>query len=148
MESVSDIVKRGAIPIEAKKFKDLLNDSSYLLIDTRPQEDFQADGFILGSLWVGIRCKKTDSLKKFETFIGKMVIELKQNIIFVAHEGYEAEVVKRLARVGYDHACGYLKGGIKAWKEAGFELAHFDVTPTTALFDKPTFTILDVRPPK
>ena len=60
-----------------------------------------------------------------------MVNDLKQKVLFVAHEGYEAEVVKRLARVGYDNPVGYLKGGIPAWKEEGFELATFDVTPTT-----------------
>jgi len=37
----------------------------------------------------------------------------------VADEGRKKEVVIRLARVGYDNALGYLKGGFKAWVEAG-----------------------------
>ena len=38
------------------------------------------------------------------------------------NEGKEEEVITRLARVGYDHALGYLKGGIEAWKGAGHEV--------------------------
>lgn len=37
----------------------------------------------------------------------------------MADESNEIEVVIRLARVGYDNALGYLKGGFKAWVDAG-----------------------------
>ena len=48
-----------------------------------------------------------------------MVKDIRQNILFVADEGREEEVIIRLARVGYDHAIGYLKGGIRQWKSEG-----------------------------
>ena len=36
--------------------------------------------------------------------------------------GREEETVKRLARVGYDHALGYLEGGFETWKKNGKEV--------------------------
>ena len=36
--------------------------------------------------------------------------------------GKEEETITRLARVGYDFAIGYLKGGIEAWEKAGKSL--------------------------
>jgi rhodanese-related sulfurtransferase len=44
---------------------------------------------------------------------------VKQELLIITDEGQEEETIKRLARVGYDHVIGYLKGGFKAWKEAG-----------------------------
>ena len=35
VESSSDIVKRGAVPLDASKFKELSEDSSYMILDTR-----------------------------------------------------------------------------------------------------------------
>jgi hydroxyacylglutathione hydrolase len=37
----------------------------------------------------------------------------------VCPEGRADEVVKRLARVGYDNTVGFLQGGFSTWKEAG-----------------------------
>ena len=43
-------------------------------------------------------------------------------ILLITEEGREEEVVTRLARVGYDYAIGYLKGGFDAWKKSGKEV--------------------------
>jgi hydroxyacylglutathione hydrolase len=58
-------------------------------------------------------------------------------------------VVTRLARVGYDHAIGYLEGGFDAWKNAGMEV---DSIPSVSAEEfaaaeekDPTINILDVR---
>jgi hydroxyacylglutathione hydrolase len=51
-----------------------------------------------------------------------LIPDIQQPILFIADEGREEEVVTRLARVGYDFALGYLKGGFTAWKEAGKEV--------------------------
>jgi rhodanese-related sulfurtransferase len=47
-----------------------------------------------------------------------MIPDLKQEILVVAEEGREEEVVTRLARVGYDYCLGYLKGGFASWKNS------------------------------
>mgnify|MGYP000442246759 CR=1 FL=1 len=58
----------------------------------------------------------------FAPWVGTLIENLDQKIIFIAPEGREKEVVMRLARVGYDNSLGYLEGGIQAWKEAGFNI--------------------------
>lgn len=54
--------------------------------------------------------------------VGALIPNIKQEILIVADEGREEEVITRMARVGYDYTIGYLKGGMKAWQDAGFEV--------------------------
>jgi len=145
IESVSDIIKRSVVPIDPKDFHEFSKNSEYLVLDTRTKEDFQRDGFVPGSMWIGIRCSKGNEMR-FANWVGTLVNNLKQKIIYVCSEGYEEEVVTRLARVGYDNAQGYLKGGVKGYVDAGFELAKYEVAPLTAVFaEEKNFTVLDVR---
>ena len=51
-----------------------------------------------------------------------LVTDINQRILLVGDEDRIPEVVTRLARVGYDHAIGYLEGGVEAWKADGKEL--------------------------
>jgi len=76
-----------------------------------------------------------------------LIVDLKQPIVFIAEEGREEEVVTRLSRVGYDNILGYLKGGIEAWKEAGFDIDTIDQV-TAYEFEKghkEDYELLDVR---
>ena len=50
--------------------------------------------------------------------MGALIKNVSQPILLVIEEGREVEVITRLARVGFDHAIGYLKGGFEAWKQA------------------------------
>ena len=67
----------------------------------------------------------------------------------MAYEGREEEVVTRLARVGYDHAIGYLKGGIAAWQKAGKETDSIESISAEAFAERikvqPDLEIIDVR---
>ena len=71
---------------------------------------------------------------------------MKQPLLLITPEGKEEETIKRLSRVGFDNALGYLKGGIEAWKKAGFETDHLDsITPeefAVHYTDKP---VIDAR---
>ncbi len=75
---------------------------------------------------------------------------MKQQILIVADEGREKEVVTRLARVGYDYSIGYLNGGMSAWLSAGKEVDSIPSVPLNEaverLEDKDT-VLLDVRKP-
>ena len=51
--------------------------------------------------------------------MGALIPDINQPILLVTDEGREEEVVTRLARVGFDNALGYLKGGLNAWVQAG-----------------------------
>ena len=67
----------------------------------------------------------------------------------MAEENRIEEVITRLARVGYDHAIGYLKGGFEAWKKSGKEFDTIEsITPLelhSRLQQNPELNILDVR---
>ena len=49
--------------------------------------------------------------------MGELIVDVTTNIILVAPEGREEEVVTRLSRVGFDKTYGYLKGGVDAWSQ-------------------------------
>ena len=120
--SFEEVLKRGMQPIELSDFEARMKDNNVLVLDTRSKEDFAA-GFIPGSLYVGID-------GSFATWVGTLVMDLEQPILIVADEDRVEEVVTRLARVGYDHAEGYLKGGFKAWKASGKPVDQIEeITP-------------------
>ena len=85
-----------------------------MILDVRSKEDFSA-GHIPGAIFIGID-------GSFAPWVGAMIADVQQTILLVTPEGREAETVTRLARVGFDNAIGYLKGGFDAWKNAGKEV--------------------------
>lgn len=110
-ESVTNVVKRGTTPLSMEAFEAATAEAGALLLDTRDPQVF-AQGFIPGSINIGIN-------GSFAPWVGTLIPNIKQPILLIADEGREEEVVTRLARVGYDGAIGYLKGGLAAWKAAG-----------------------------
>jgi hydroxyacylglutathione hydrolase len=115
LESIDDIIAKGKHPLVAKEFQTVWESMEALVLDTRNKEAFAAE-HIPGSIYIGID-------DNFAPWVGTLVTDLKQPILFIADEGKEEEVVIRLSRVGYDNTVGYLKGGMAAWKEAGFEVS-------------------------
>ncbi|EAS19359.1 MBL fold metallo-hydrolase [Nonlabens mediterrranea] len=111
--SIDEIIARGNTPINAASFKALVVDSDYLVLDVRSPQEYTA-GSIPGSWFIGLD-------GQFAPWIGSLIEDIDQKIIFIAPEGREEETVTRLARVGYDNALGFLDGGIDAWIEAGYE---------------------------
>jgi hydroxyacylglutathione hydrolase len=113
-ESIDEVRRRGLHALSPRAFIAAWAEEGALVIDTRHQDVF-ATGFIPGSIFIGID-------DNFAPWVGALIPDLKQPILFVAEEGREEEVVTRLSRVGYDNAIGYLKGGFEAWKKAGEEV--------------------------
>ncbi len=113
-QDVTVVMERGLTPLDPNEFEDLANTIDTLVIDTRKPEMFR-QGFIPRSIFIGID-------GDFAPWVGTLVRDIQQEILIVADEGREEEVIKRLARVGYDNVLGYLKGGFKAWKMAGKEV--------------------------
>src|SRR5690606_28486553 len=87
----------------------------------------------------------------FAPWVGALIPDIQQPILIIADEGREEEVVTRLARVGYDYAIGYLKGGIKAWKAEGKEIDQIESISPQELVERERqgeeLTIVDVRKP-
>jgi rhodanese-related sulfurtransferase len=113
-ESFDEVRDRALQALSVRAFKAAWAEEDALVIDTRPQDEF-AKGFIPGSIFIGID-------DTFAPWVGALVPDLKQPILFIADAGREDEIVTRLARVGYDNAIGYLEGGFATWQEAGEEL--------------------------
>jgi rhodanese-related sulfurtransferase len=66
----------------------------------------------------------------------------------VVPEGKSEEAITRLARVGYDSAIGYLKGGMEAWIAAGKtsdQLTSISSSEFEQRTKKEVLSVLDVR---
>jgi len=140
-DSIDEVLERGVRPLSPAEFEAAANETSALILDTRAAQEF-AKGFIPNSINIGIE-------GSFAVWVGAMIPDLKQEILVVAEEGMEEEVITRLARVGYDFSIGYLAGGFKAWKNEGREVDSITSITVDELVKikegDPSILILDVR---
>jgi len=110
--SIDTILKKGTTELDSATFKEMSQQKDVLVIDTRSKEAYTQDGTVPGAWYIGID-------GSFAPWVGTLITNIQQKIIFIAEEGREEEIVTRFSRVGYDNTIGYLKGGINAWKKAG-----------------------------
>jgi len=140
-ESFDSVLSKGLQPIESDKLKSVLSSEDVLVLDTRSAADF-CIAHIPNSIFIGID-------GGFAPWVGTLITDIKQKIIIVAEAGREAEVITRLSRVGYDNTLGYVKGGVEAWIEAGFDAASIESIPAekfqSILAKDDTIPIVDVR---
>ncbi|MBS1637535.1 MAG: MBL fold metallo-hydrolase [Bacteroidetes bacterium] len=139
-ESLDKVMARGRKALTVTEFEVLANETGAVILDTRGADEF-TKGFIPNAVNIGID-------GSFATWVGTLIPDVKQEILIVAESGREEEVITRLARVGYDHAIGYLKGGFKAWQEAGKEtdsIVSVNEDQLAELMKSGNVNILDVR---
>jgi hydroxyacylglutathione hydrolase len=139
-ESFDTVKQKGTRALSVTEFEVAANETKALIIDTREPQTF-AKGCIPNSINIGID-------GSFATWVGTLVPSVKQELLIVADEGREEEVITRLARVGYDNALGFLKGGYNAWKAAGKEsdeLVSVSVEELESAMVKDKVNVLDVR---
>jgi rhodanese-related sulfurtransferase len=86
-----------------------------LVIDTRTKEAYAEEGTIPGAWYIGVD-------GNFAPWVGALVSDINQKIIFIGDEARINEIVTRFSRVGYDNTLGYLEGGITNWRSHGFEV--------------------------
>ena len=139
--SLDQIMSKGNVALDVDTFEAMANHEGALVLDTRTPDEFIA-GHIPGSIFIGVD-------GNFAPWVGALISDLNQAIVFIADQGREEEVVTRLSRVGYDGTLGYLNGGLAAWKAAGKEL---DTVPNILASELPEIiaqkgNILDVRKP-
>jgi hydroxyacylglutathione hydrolase len=113
-DSITDVLQRANHELSPDAFEVAANETGALILDTRDPQVF-AVGFIPNSINIGIE-------GSFAPWVGALIPDIRQPILIIAEPGKEKEVVTRLARVGYDYAIGYLKGGFDAWKLSGKEV--------------------------
>jgi len=138
-DSIEDVLRRGKHALSPAAFEAAANETGALILDTRAPEVF-AKGFIPNSINIGID-------GNFAPWVGTLIPDVKQQILIVAEQGREEEVVTRLARVGYDFCIGYLEGGFEAWQRAGLEADFIRQVEVDQLHDLAAkgASILDVR---
>ena len=138
--SFDDVLSRGMHFMSVNEFKEAMNMKGAVLIDTRHHSTFSL-GFIPGSIFIGID-------DNFAPWMGVLIEDLDAPVLMIADEGREEEVITRMARVGYDHPMGFLKGGVAAWVNEGNPIESMsNVTPDafSKEFIMKDLKVLDVR---
>ncbi|HEX9511183.1 MAG TPA: MBL fold metallo-hydrolase [Puia sp.] len=138
-ESIDQVMHRAQHALSPDEFERAAGETGALIIDTRDAQTF-ATGFIPNSINIGID-------GNFAPWAGAMIPDIRQSLLLITDEGREEEVITRLARVGYDHTIGYLKGGFKTWSNANKEVDHITSISAAELagISGPGIAILDVR---
>jgi len=140
-DGIDNVIERGTRSLTPNEFDLIANETNALVIDTRSPKTF-GEGFIPNSINISID-------GSFAVWVGTLIPDIKQEILLVTDIGREEEVIIRLARVGYDHAIGYLKGGFDAWKSADKDIDTIkSITAeefAEAESNDPEINILDVR---
>ncbi|MBA9078578.1 MULTISPECIES: MBL fold metallo-hydrolase [Rufibacter] len=113
--NIEHVLTQGLQALSPAAFEAAANEAGALVLDTRKAADFAA-GHIPNAINIGLD-------GSFAPWVGELIPDIQQPILFVSDAGREEEVVTRLARVGYDHTLGYLQGGLAAWEAAGKEVA-------------------------
>lgn len=141
-KGLDKVLETGKVPLKPEVFEALANHEGALVLDTRKPGEFSLE-HIPNSIFIGID-------GNFAPWVGALIPDLQQPIIFVTDEGREEEVVTRLSRVGYDNTLGYLDGGLEAWKASGRDVVSIDsITPETFAerYNQEKLEVLDVRKP-
>jgi hydroxyacylglutathione hydrolase len=113
-DSITEVMKRGLTPLSANAFEVAANETGALVLDTRNAQVF-SEGYIPNSINIGLD-------GQFAPWVGALIPDVSQKLLIVAEDGHEDDVVKRLARVGYDHVIGFLNGGFHEWLASGKEI--------------------------
>ncbi|WP_258099130.1 MBL fold metallo-hydrolase [Marinoscillum pacificum] len=139
---LDEILEKGNVPLDVDTFEAMANHEGALVLDTRKAVQF-AEAHVPNSIFIGID-------GSFAPWVGALIPDLQQPIVFIADEGREEEIVTRLSRVGYDNTLGFLKGGLDAWKAAGKEVDSVKSIPATEFAEEMKagdLKVLDVRKP-
>lgn len=106
--NIDTILHQGTTPLDPDTFKELSQQKDVLVIDTRPVKEVIESGTVPNAWFIGID-------GAFAPWVGALIKDVQQKIIFIADETRIQEIVTRFSRVGYDNVQGYLLGGIKNW---------------------------------
>jgi glyoxylase-like metal-dependent hydrolase (beta-lactamase superfamily II) len=126
-------------PMNPAEFKALLEDGG-IALDVRPAEQF-AIGHVPGSVNIALG-------GQFASWAGAL-LGLAARPVLIAESQQEIDEARvRLARVGLEGACAYLKGGVEAWARAGLPLttiSQIGVDDLSLRLRAEPMQVLDVR---
>ena len=134
------IVKKGMTAMDALAFKQAINQTDAVVVDTRPAEQFK-EGFVPGSIFIGLE-------GRFAEWAGSL-LPFDKTLLLVTETGREEETIIRLARVGFSKIDGHLQGGFESWQKAGYKIdLVIDVETDELAMDIPYdehLVVVDVR---
>ena len=141
--SFEEVMERGAKALDVIEFVEIRKQGDVLVLDVRDKKEF-IKGHIPGSIFIGLD-------GTFAPWVGALIPNIEQKLLLVVPEGRAEETVTRLARVGFDHAIGYLDGGLDAWTGVGLKLDKVETIDADSLeslyINNPEINIMDVRKP-
>lgn len=109
---------RAISAIELRRFLD----EGVIALDVRPNDQYAA-GHVPGSVNIALS-------GQFASWAGAMLGLSSRPVLIGDTDEQISEARMRLARIGLEAERGYLQGGVKAWQDAGFELAQLpEITP-------------------
>ncbi len=140
-KNFDSVIEQGAKALSLAEFKSYKSQNDVLVLDVRNQKEV-VNGFVPNALFIGLD-------GQFAPWVGTIIKDINQKIIFVAPIGREEETVMRLSRVGYDNCLGYLDGGFETWKNNSEPISTITSIAAEEFKSEltPTTKILDVRKP-
>jgi glyoxylase-like metal-dependent hydrolase (beta-lactamase superfamily II)/rhodanese-related sulfurtransferase len=121
MPTLEAVLAAGSHRLSPEDFLEIMTREQALMIDCRPLEAF-AEVHIPGAISIPFS-------PDFHHYLGKLVNDIRTPILLVADQDNAVKAVLTMARTGYQQVMGCLKGGMKAWAQAGFavdQLAQLD----------------------
>ncbi|UII76486.1 MBL fold metallo-hydrolase [Flagellimonas sp. HMM57] len=139
-DDIDVVLKRGTQALSPDAFEAEANETNAIVLDVRHQNDF-AKGHVPRSIFIGLD-------GSFAPWVGALIADVKQPILFIAPKGREEETVTRLSRVGFDNTLGYLEGGFDAWRTASKEydsVNSVNATVFKTMLEEEETPVFDVR---
>jgi len=142
-ENLDSVLKRSVQALSIRQAQDLVSQGA-IIIDCREIKDILETGIIPGSITISLALP-------FAVWVGTL-LNPTDKLVVVCQKGKEEEVIIRLARVGFEQCQGFIEGGVQEWaKQEGKALdkipvinAEEHVSETSSTSDT---KILDVRNP-
>ena len=141
-QDIDEVLKKGTKALSPKEFEIAASETGALILDVRNKTEFVKE-FVPRSIFIGLD-------GSFAPWVGALIKDIDQPILLITPEDSEEEAVTRLSRVGFDNTLGYLKGGLEAWKKAGFETDNVESATAKQLenlIDQHKAPVFDVRKP-
>ena len=135
---LDQIIEKSLKKIDPLNFKELINDDSIVLLDTRKTDQF-------------IKCHLKDSIYigldgRFAPWVGQLLKDINTPIVIICELNREKEAITRLSRIGFDNCLGYISFD----NSTNLELYHDtnsleSIDPEIFIKNNSDSKILDVR---
>ena len=138
--TLDSVLRREVTPLSVNQVLELV-ESGATLLDVREPAEF-AHSHLRGSINIGLG-------GQYATWAGTL-LERERPIVIIAEPGRELEAAVRLGRIGFDHAAGYLDGGLQALEHRADLLRSTEQTSAPALAAELASShplVVDVRTP-